>query len=509
MSDTDNESEDIQKEVKPKGNNSFAVAAIVVLIFISAAGFFYYKNIFPKHLMTSGKKYLQIKQYDKALRIFKYMQKKYPKDEEPVYYEVLALAKMPPMYENQKRLFEIAQFDDCDEAGKLAYNVLKNIRKQIELQAGINYIDNIFVDDTVIRWSNSHPITYAITSDSDISSEFLSVTDKAFKQWQRAINNELTFKQTTGNANIIIRIVDSLPEDKTYTTKDASAVTSASVIDNKLIRMDIYIKINDKNGKIYSENKLYGLLLHQIGHALGIGGHSISEYDVMYYDGDLIDNKMKPKDISLRDINTVNFLYQMAPDSIDENLPIRVRNNLLYHKIITVYSGENFEDETKRLLAELKDNDKNLVKWVDLANNYAINQQYARANFILENLLPYIGENKQKKFSIYYNMALNYYKIKDYELSLKYLNQAEEIIKNDKTKTLSAFLDIKNGKTDDAKTKLLELREKTPDNTAISVKLAEIYYKENKRKESRQIIKDLIKINPSAINDKKVLKYKK
>ncbi len=508
MSDTENTAEDTEQDIKSKGNKSIVAVIITIAVILTIGAFFYYKNIFPNQLMISGKKYMQIKQYDKAMRIFKYLQKKYPQKEEPLYNEVLVLAKMPPVYENQKRLYEISQFDDCDNASKLAYDVLKNIRKQIELQAGINYIDNIFFDDMVIRWSNTHPITYAITSENDISSEFLLAADKAFKQWQMAVNNELTFKQNTGSANIIIRIVDNLPENKTYTTKDVSAVTLATVIDDKLTRMDIYIKIKDNKGKLIPQDKLYYLLLHQIGHALGIGGHSNSEQDIMYYDGDFYSDKMHSKDISVRDINTFNLLYQMVPDALDENLPVRLQNSMLFHKIITIYTGNNFENETKKLLEELKNNDKNLVKWIDLANNYAIKKQYWRANYILENLLNYIGDNKQRKFAIYYNMALNYYKIKDYDLSSKYLKLAEAITKNTKTDILSAFLNVKEGKSELAKSKLIELNEKNPDNIIISVKLAELYYKENKTKEKEEVIKKLIKINPDALKDKKVIKYK-
>ena len=509
MSDTDEMEQDILKKSKPKGKNSVFVVCLLTIVILSAGGFFYYKNIFPKQLMTSGKKYLTIKQFDKAMRIFKYMEKKYPKEEEPLYYEVLTLAKMAPVYENQKRLYEISQFDDCDKASKLALDVLKNIRKQIGLQAGVNYIDNVFTEELIVRWNNIHPVTYAITSENDISSEFLALTDKAFKKWQMALNNEITFKQNMITANIVIHITDKLPEDKTYTLKEASGVTVATVTENKLTRMDIYIKTKDKQGKEYSDDKLYALLLHEIGHALGLGGHSASEYDVMNMEGDLIQKKVQPQEISLRDLNTVLFLYKLIPDAINDNLAETAKNNLLYHPIITMETGENFEAETQKLMEELKTDDKNLIKWIDLANNFAIRHQYLRSNYILERLLPLAGDNRQKKYSICYNMALNYYKMKNFPQAEKYLEMAEQISKNKKTRILNAFIDVKKGDFDSAKRKLIYLIEKYPDNISVAVKLAEIYHKEKKYKESRQIIKYLITMNPEAIDDKTVLKYKK
>lgn len=510
MSDTDDEMvQDILKRQKRKGKNSVFVIFLLIAIIFGTGGFLYYQNIFPKQLMNSGKKYLTIKQYDKAMRIFKYMERKHPKEEEPLYYEVLTLAKMAPVYENQKRLYEISQFDDCDKASKLALDVLRNIRKQIALQAGVNFIDNVFTDELILRWNNNQPITYAVTSETDISSEFLAITDKAFKKWQMAVNNDIVFKQNMISANIVIHITDKLPEDKTYSLKQASAVTVPTVTGNKLNRMDIYINIKDKNGNTFSNDKLYSVLLHEIGHALGLGAHSASEYDIMNMEGDLIQNKVQPQEISLRDLNTLMFLYKLIPDAINENLTETAKNNLLYHPIITMATGENFEAETQKLIEELKSDGKNLVKWIDLANNYAIRRQYVRSNYILERLLPFAGDNRQKKFSICYNMALNYYKMKNYPLAEKYLEMSEQISKNKKTRILNSFIDVKKGNLDLAERKLLYLREKYPDNISVSVKLAEVYHKEKKYKLSRQIIKDLITVNPKAIEDSTVLKYKK
>lgn len=494
------------REENNKSKNSMLISLTIILIVF--VGFLYYQKAFPGQLMNFGKKYLEIKDLDKALKIFRYASNIKPNDIEPIYYEVLTLAKMPPTYNNQKRLYEISQYDDCDEASTLADNVLVNIRMQIDRQAGTNYIDNVLFEDNLIRWNNTHPITYSIVSNSSISKDFESVTDKAFKQWSSATNGEFSFKKITGNANIIIHIVYTLPDDKLYTTRDSSAVTIANITNDKLNNMDIFVKSTDDRGYQFPNDKLYYLMLHQIGHALGIGGHSILKNDVMYYDGDLISDNMIPKNISQRDLNTLNLLYRMVPDIINTNIDSNIKNNLLYHEIITAYPGENYAIETQRTLQELQKDKKNVEKWVDLAESYAVNRQYQRANYILESILPLVSSQKENLFAIYFNMSLNYYRMKDYLLAEKYILLAENIQKDKETKTIKAFINVKTKNINQAKAQLILLKKENPEDIEISLKLAEIYYKEKNIKESKKIIADLIKSNPEARHDKRILKYK-
>lgn len=509
MSETEEDGEEKESIPRGKGEKTLYAILIIIVLILVILGYLYYKTVFPKQIMNAGKKYYEIKQYDKAMRIFKYMEKKYAKEEEAIYYEVLTLAKMPPIYENQKRLYEIWEKDECDKASKTAWEVMQNIRKQIIMQAGVNYIDNIFNEEVIVRWNNSRAITYAVRTEGEISSDILSITEKAFKQWQRAINNEITFKQNMLSANIVIHITDKIPQDSLYTKKEVSGVTVGTISENKLQRMDIYINIMDKKGEIYSNEKIYSILMHEIGHALGIGSHSASEYDLMNYNGDTISQNKKNEEISLRDINTLMFLYKMVPDAINEPISEETKSRLLYHPIITTIPGANYEIEIKRLIEEIKVDEENIIKWIDLANNLGIRKQYIRANYILKNLIEYVGESKQKQYSIYYNMALNYYKMKEYEEAEKYIKKAENINKNKKTETLSAYIEIKKGKLESAKEKLIILRRENPANITNGVKLAEIYYKEKKYKDSRVVIKDLIKNNPDAKRDARVKKYKK
>ncbi len=70
-------------------------------------------------------------------------------------------------------------------------------------------------------------------------------------------------------------------------------------------KAEIYLARFAKSGKRLSDNDVYGVLVHEIGHAIGItGGHSKNKSDVMYPSSD--NYNLRP---TRRDINTVKKIY--------------------------------------------------------------------------------------------------------------------------------------------------------------------------------------------------------
>ena len=271
--------------------------------------------------------------------------------------------------------------------------------------------------------------------------------------------------------------------------------------------MDIYVKTKDVKGQPYRDVQLYALMLHEIGHALGLGDHSASPADVMYFDGDYISFETVPKQISRRDLNTLFMLYKLVPDVIDIQLSQGVINNLIFHQIITTYPGENFKVETQRLIEDLKNDKTNVYNWIDLAINYAFNKQYSRSNYVLERILPLVYTNEDNQFIVYYNLALNYYRLRDYAVSSKYLKVAENIKEDKDTRTLDAFIDVKQNRLKEAKEKLIELNHEYPKDIEIALKLTEVYFKLKDNIDGKRTIENLVMNNPKAKRDIRVLKY--
>ena len=147
--------ENRDKEVREDNETKrISLISITVAIILLSIGIIYYKTLFFGNLMSFGKYCMEKKHYNKALMAFSKAEKLRPQDIEPMYYEVMTLGKLPADYDIQKRLYEIAEYDDCDEASILAENILSNIRSKIDIQAGENYIDNVLYEDNIISWDN-------------------------------------------------------------------------------------------------------------------------------------------------------------------------------------------------------------------------------------------------------------------------------------------------------------------------------------------------------------------
>lgn len=501
-----NEKQNVQKNKTDK--TSIIIFAVVLLLILGV--FFFLKSLMPSYMFNQGKKYYSIGNYTKALHLFNMVANARPYETEPVYYQALTLAKLPPTYENQKALYEIAQLEDCDEASELAENVLAEMRKQFTLQVGPNYIDNVLYDGLLIRWNTSEPITYAISGKPDVPSEYFNVVRSAFENWQTATNGKILFKEVNNTkvANIVVRFVDDILSNENYVIEQTGK-TVPDYKDDVLNRMDIYLKIFDSKGQNFTREKFMTLAQHEVGHAIGLSGHSVDEDDVMFYQNDTIDENTELQWISDKDVNTMMLVYKMVPDVINKPIPESEYVNLYAHEIFTTYPGENFELETQKLIDALHRDRTNLIIWVDLAINYAYKRQYARSNYILEKVLPLAESDVRNQHVILYNLAVNYYKMKNYPIAEKYLNLAKSINDDLETQILETFIDYRLNRVSIAKDKLKLLIRQEPTNVEIALKLAEVYHNEKNLKAEKETIDNLIKKNPKALRDRRVLKYKK
>ena len=155
------------------------------------------------------------------------------------------------------------------------------------------------VVDTLAIWVNPSEIKVYVEN-----SPKAHILKKAFIIWDKSLraNLNFVFVEDENKADITIGYVEKLDKDAV-----GIAYPRYLPIQGKIYLFKSKILIAKKNpmGVIQSDGMLLKVTLHEIGHAIGIIGHSNSINDIMYYSTASTKNTSP----SLRDIDTVNKLY--------------------------------------------------------------------------------------------------------------------------------------------------------------------------------------------------------
>lgn len=130
------------------------------------------------------------------------------------------------------------------------------------------------------------------------------ILKRAFEIWDDALRNNLNFKYVSNEneADITADFVEYLSGNQVGITKTSHITIQGKI---HLHKTKVLISKTDPWRFIQSDAELLKVTLHEIGHAIGILGHSNSINDIMYYSTASTKNTSP----SLRDIDTVNKLY--------------------------------------------------------------------------------------------------------------------------------------------------------------------------------------------------------
>ncbi len=136
--------------------------------------------------------------------------------------------------------------------------------------------------------------------------------------WQKALEPLITFELTLNkyDADITVNFVDSRQmlklcnkNSKEGSGKASDIIAGCTLLEYKgpiITRANIYLDYFDKRNSRFTNGIIYSVLMHEMGHAIGINGHSDSKYDVMYPYSNDYNYIRRP---SIRDINTAGRLY--------------------------------------------------------------------------------------------------------------------------------------------------------------------------------------------------------
>jgi tetratricopeptide (TPR) repeat protein len=174
--------------------------------------------------------------------------------------------------------------------------------------SGNDYFSYATLEKT-IRWTQtSAPIKVYISSSggANFKPEYPGLMRDAFKQWSTASNGKVAFDFVTKSDGADIDCVWTNDPSKVSSPSEGGETrisSSGKGIDHATVTV---LTADPSPDSPLSQNQLKAVCLHEIGHALGLLGHSPKPQDVMYCSIPPADAKVA---LSPRDVSTLQRLY--------------------------------------------------------------------------------------------------------------------------------------------------------------------------------------------------------
>lgn len=438
-----------------------------------------------------------------------------PKNTDTRYYYAQTLLNLKPTLEIQEELFKLSQTKISDSANLIADRQIAKWKYQILANIGENYIEQAPEDGQILRWDTTKfPLKVYIKSNSTSAPQYFTPTiQQAFLQWQKSSSNLVRFQFTDdeSQANIVVTInsSDDMKKCDQENCKYTIAYTTPDIEGDLLRKMNIFFYDSNNFGQPFSQKEIYNTALHEIGHSLGIMGHSFNKDNLMYMETGQDNSYFKQfrsdfQSISQIDLNTLNLLYKLVPDITNTPLSEFNTSHQFYPHIIL---GSD-EQITSQKIIEAQNYIKQAPElpngYIDLSAAYLELKQYNKALDALDLALQY-SSNNAEKFMVYYNYAVIYMSLRDWQNCLQYAdlaNQADPTSVD--AKGIMAMANYNLGHRTEAKQAYAEAIEAEPDNIINSYNLAALYIRELNFPMAGRILNKLIQANPDAKNDPRI-----
>ena len=368
------------------------------------------------------------------------------KNEKVKYNLADSLVQLPFDYNAQTK---ITNFLELYEDEPFAYPLKEKLSKfkaELDWKIGPNYIDKVPSNNRLIRWEDdAFPLKVSI---SEGEPEYKDAVRRAFEYWQNATGNFVSFAyiDDADDADIKVNLAGDANTNcgENENCLYVAALTSPKIKGNILEYMDMMIHTSDPSGRNYSTYQIYKVALHEIGHALGMMGHSDNPDDIMYASDQHHENDIFAEHVtalSRRDLNTLNFLYMIVPNI--SNIPEEKHNtvNKIHPNVILGTSEEIQQRDIKNAIAYINKAPNLAVGYMDLGNAYFQAEMYEKAFQTYQKGFE-LSSDLNEKYNFVYNMSLMCLKMGDKDKAIEYAEYAQKLIPTDEIQKL--IHDIRN-----------------------------------------------------------------
>ena len=364
-----------------------------------------------------------------------------------------------------------------------------------------NYLDRILANGNLIRWHHkSFPLKVYVESKPSLPEYYKTAVETAFIEWQNAAKDLISFEFVADKNNADIKCL--FPDDfNTRIRKNNNIVGLAhhNLDKNKLkdavIEFASYI-----NSKTVDEKFLHLVAVHEIGHALGLKGHSINKQDIMY------PKIIKNQKITTADISTLRFLYSIIPDVSNMEYDKQYRDKFWTTEDILGDLNSRLDMTIQRMKDDIEITDNQRYNnFAEISGyKYYKNKNYEKAIKEYKNALKYTdSENTQTISYISYMIALCYYKMEDYNNALTYADYYRDKETDVSRLNFIAQIYMDTNNTEKAKAVLINTLNRDPKSYNSYILLGHIYDKE-KNIEAFKKLADKAKLH---LKDKSPISY--
>ena len=344
------------------------------------------------------------------------------------YFYANTLAKVKPTYSVQKKLYELAEHKSDDQATKLARSNATQVKRALLSGIGDTYIYNAASGTDIIRWDvRSFPLKVYI-EESNVPKYYATNIRSALAQWMnRTTFVNFTETKNEGDAQIVIRFKDTNPSACSGgICKYVVAYTEPTISSNNTLkRMTLtFYKTNPRN-QDFSPPEIYSTALHEIGHTLGIMGHSDKPGDIMnaaQNKGALSGSAFGNTKLSQRDLKTLVLLYRTKPTVSDK---FNLSSETFYYAPLIIGSDDVIvQKKIEELTRYIKSYPQMATGYINLGGAYADMGDFEKALQYMQTAEKYAKTNDER-FLVAYNRAIIYYNMQNASAAMQYAQQAQ------------------------------------------------------------------------------------
>ena len=371
--------------------------------------------------------------YNESVRVFERALSADPSNSASRFMYVQALSRSVPDYSVQESLYKMSKSETNDSARTYAKSYVVRLKSRLLEGLEDNYIYNAMLSKDIVHWNiESFPLKVYIEKANDVPEYYNKSVEDAFIHWMRVFSFiRFTRVNDEKGADIVLKYAPYSGNNcQNGVCKHIVAVTYP-VIDkhHRLVNMDMTIHKTNYAGENYSKDEIYNSTLHEIGHALGVMGHSDVSEDVMYSSSNskasyLFGLKKSRRNFSKRDINTVKLLYRLAPTIT--NTKVWYNEDLYYAPLILGNDDEIIKNKLAEYRQYIEKYPNFASGYINISSLYSSLGEDAEAFKAIEKA-EILARSQNEKYLVEYNRAVLYYNKQNFSKALEHAQKAKAI----------------------------------------------------------------------------------